>query len=107
MTARDNPIIRETAENIQKRYRPEKIILFGSWALGSADKNSDIDLFVVKNTSEKFLARTKRVRKIIGPQAAADIIVYTPKELRESLNAGDFFTRDIVKSGKVLYDKKS
>jgi len=107
MAVKDNPKIREAAHNIQNHYRPEKIILFGSWASGEADQNSDIDFLVIKNTAEKFLSRTKRVRKIIGASVEADVIVYTPKELKKSLDSGNFFTQDIVKSGKVLYDKKS
>ena len=61
-----------------KNYKPEKIILFGSRAKKTFDPYSDIDLIIIKNTKKRFLDRVKDVIKIINPDFAIDIFVYTP-----------------------------
>ena len=52
-----NEEIKKMAEKIAKKYKPEKIILFGSYAWGKPGPNSDVDLFVVKKTGNTRMAR--------------------------------------------------
>lgn len=40
--------IKKITNQIKKKYKPEKIILFGSFAYGEATKDSDVDLFIIK-----------------------------------------------------------
>ena len=40
--------ILEIAEKIKREYKPDKIILFGSYAYGNPDKDSDIDFLIIK-----------------------------------------------------------
>ena len=56
--------ILEITEKIKKKYRPEKIILFGSYAYGEPDEDSDIDLFIIKNTRKRRIYRFVEVKKI-------------------------------------------
>lgn len=97
--------IAEIADKIVKGYKPETVILFGSMATGTATEDSDIDFFIVKKTDQRYLDRIKNVRRIIGYNVAADLIVYTPAELKKSLAIGNFFTEDIIKNGKLLYEQ--
>ena len=53
--------IKKIAEKIAKEYKPEKIILFGSYAWGKPGPNSDVDLFVVKKTDN-----TREMARKIG-----------------------------------------
>lgn len=87
-------------------YQPEKIILFGSYAYGEPDADSDIDLLIIKKTSERFIDRCTHVRKIVSDprrSIAFEPLVFTPKELEERLAIGDQFIEEIVTKGQVLY----
>ena len=39
--------IRDFCDSIVKQFRPEKIVLFGSYALGQPDAYSDVDILVI------------------------------------------------------------
>jgi len=62
-----------------KPYKPQKVILFGSYAKGNAKTDSDIDLVLIKNTNEKFQTRLKKVRLLIATTTPVDVFVFTPK----------------------------
>lgn len=96
--------IAEVAERIAKKYQPERIILFGSWAWGKPDKNSDIDLFIVKETSKNIFERNREVAKIIFDSGVAtDVLVYTKEQLEKRKKMGDPFIWKIINNGKNLY----
>ena len=87
-------------------YRPEKIILFGSYAYGVPHQDSDLDILIIKKTSQPFIDRLVEVRKILtDPNRSVPFepIVLTPEELNARLNIGDQFIDEIVTKGEVLY----
>ena len=86
-------------------YAPEKIILFGSAARGDADEYSDLDLIVVKNTDQRFVRRLVDVTAYLPRDMSIDVLVYTPKELRDMVESGNPFIEGALSDGKVLYDK--
>jgi len=96
-------------ERIEDKYAPEKIILYGSFAYGTPDKNSDIDLLIIKDTQERFIDRCVNVRRIADIRdpsyPAFSPIVLTNKELKRRLQIGDQFIEEILNKGKVLYAK--
>lgn len=93
------PIIRE-------KYRPEKIVLFGSLAEGRVTAFSDIDLLVVKRTTKRSLERRKELVHLVRPRVATDFFVYTPEEYERGQKEGRaFFVREVAAKGKVLYEK--
>ena len=93
-----------TAQLITK-YKPEKIILYGSIPKGTSHKDSDIDILVIKDTKDHPIRRIQSVSRLIDRNIAFDFIVMTPRELDERLTLGDFFFHDILQNGKVLYEK--
>lgn len=96
--------IQRLVDKIVAEYQPEKVILFGSYAWGTPNEDSDIDLFVIKKSKQSRRERQIELRgKLWPPEMAIDLLVYTPDEIRERLRIGDFFVRDIVRKGKVLY----
>lgn len=97
--------IKKISNKLARKYKPEKIFLFGSWAWGKPTKDSDIDLLIIKKTREEFLKRQLRVRKIINGEFPVDLIVKTPEEMQKRIELGDFFYEDIVKKGKLIYEK--
>jgi len=96
-------------ERIKNHYHPARIILYGSFAYGHPDKNSDIDLLIIKDTPERPIERRVRVRRIVdirdSSYPAFSPIVLTTKELKHRLGIGDQFIEEILKRGKVLYAK--
>jgi len=93
-------------EKIKKEYRPEKIILFGSYAYGTPNKNSDVDLFILKSTKKNRIDRFVEVKRIIyNPKTKLVFspLVYTPKEVKGRISLGDDFVREILEKGEVLY----
>ena len=97
--------LKEITEKIVREYQPEKIILFGSWAWGNPGPDSDVDLFIVKDSSKPKLERMREVDEIVFPRTVPlDILVYTPAEIDDSINkSGNLFIEDIVRNGKTLY----
>ena len=88
------------------KYEPDRLILYGSLARGEVHEWSDIDLAVVKNTPRRFIDRIGDLLKLIRPEVSLNIIVYTPAEVAEMENTNQYFWVDeIVKKGKVLYER--
>lgn len=99
-----NQKLSEITEKIVNEFKPEKIILFGSYAWGNPNTDSDIDLFVVKKTDKSRLERGVEAEKILwGFGVPIDILVYTPEEVQNRLQLKDFFIENIFTKGKILY----
>jgi len=89
---------------IVQMLQPERIVLFGSWAWGEPDPDSDVDLLIVKDSPQPRRERQRDLRrKLYPPGLPLDLLVYTPQEVDERLNAGDFFIRNVLTKGKILY----
>lgn len=88
-----------------EKYRPERIILFGSLAQGHVHEWSDIDLFIIKETTQRPLDRVLEVARLVHPKVGVDFFVYTPSEVDMCLREGISFVCDILNQGKVLYEK--
>lgn len=99
--------IPEIREKIIKEINPEKIILFGSYAWGKPDENSDVDLFIVQNSKEpRRYRQTYLRRKLFGSGVPMDLLIYTPSEIESRLSIGDFFVKKILNQGKILYEQQ-
>ena len=86
--------------------QPQKIILFGAWAHGDADAESDLDLILIKETSARFLDRLRDVYSLLTDFGAVDLLVYTPQKVAQMLAEGNAFLKDVLKQGIVLYEKE-
>ena len=94
---------------IVREFQPEKIILYGSFARGDFHKDSDLDLFIVKESDEpnRFLRR-KIDELLTGRLFPVDIRVRKPAEVEWNFRAQNpFYLHHIFKDGKVLYDKNA
>ena len=93
-------------QRIVEKFRAEKIVLFGSYANGDPDRDSDVDLLVVMDSKEPMSQRIRRVTEVAKVRfLPMDIVVRTPAEIDERLAIGDFFIADILSTGKVLYQR--
>jgi predicted nucleotidyltransferase len=96
-------VIRRYARAVAERFRPDKIILFGSYAYGTPHAASDVDILVIipaRNGTTPF-----RIRMAVENPFPMDLLVRTQAEMRWRLEEGDWFLREIVSKGKVLYEK--
>ena len=99
-------LIAGIVEKIKREYEPERIILFGSHASGSAERDSDIVLLIIKDTQDRPIDRRVAVRKIVSDRRRLipfEPMVLTPHEVEERLEIGDQFVKGIIEKGEVLY----
>lgn len=89
---------------IAEYFNPEEIIVFGSYAWGKPNKDSDLDLFVVMDSTERPIKRAASIRHILKDRyVPMDIIVRTPEEIKHRVEIGDPFIRKILRDGQVVY----
>src|SRR6266508_6843292 len=94
-------------ERIVSELKPEKIILFGSYAYGDPTPDSDVDLLVIMKTKAKEIDRYVAVSNLLYPrQFPVDILVKTPKEVEAASRIkGNFFMWEILAKGTVIYER--
>lgn len=98
--------IQKIADRIVAEYKPEKIILFGSYAWGKPHKDSDLDFLIIKKTDDPILKRMSDVdRLFMRREFAMDFLVYTPKQIEKRKQMEDTFVINVLNKGKVLYAK--
>lgn len=97
-------IITEIVNKIKTQFRPQKIILFGSYAWGKPTEDSDIDLFLIMESNLRRDERAVQVSDLFPYRLfALDVIVYTPEEIKLSLKRDNPFVKEILTRGRVLY----
>jgi uncharacterized protein len=96
--------IRRYARLVAEKFDPEKIILFGSYAYGEPHEWSDVDILVVMQARNQIDQSIRITLKVEAP-FSLDLIVRTPKRLQRDWEDGDWFLREILAKGKVLYEK--
>ena len=85
-------------------YKPEQIILFGSYAGGSPTEDSDVDLLIVLPFKGKSIHKAVEMRLKLKTSFPVDLVVRTPEKVRERLNLDDPFMVNVFKTGRVLYE---
>lgn len=96
--------IRELGKRIGKEFQPEQVVLFGSYARGTQTSDSDVDLLVIMPFEGRSVEKSVEIRLKLRPRFPIDLVVRTPEVVRQRLEIGDGFIRDILESGKVLYE---
>lgn len=92
----------ETVSSVQK------IILFGSHAYGTPNKDSDFDLCIIVDGVG---SRKREVINLINwgiydvMETPVDILVYGPEEFQERANRNVTMEYKIALAGQVLYEK--
>jgi len=98
-------VIEDVVRQIVERFQPQRIILFGSYAYGQPRPDSDVDLLVVLDTPLKEMEQAVRICQMIEYHFGLDLIVRTPATLARRLALGDPFLHEIIRKGKVLYER--
>jgi uncharacterized protein len=97
-------VIRGYVDQIVERFQPEKVILFGSYAYGSPHAGSDVDILVIMAARNE-LDQAWKIDGTLPRNFSLHLIVRTPKNMEWRLREGDWFLREIVERGRVLYEK--
>jgi predicted nucleotidyltransferase len=97
--------IETVVRQIVEAFQPEQIILFGSYAHGRPDPESDVDLLVVMDTPLKEMEQAVRICQAIEYHFGLDLIVRTPATIARRLALGDSFLHEATQNGKVLYER--
>jgi predicted nucleotidyltransferase len=96
--------IMQFSQAIANEFQPQKIILFGSYAYGNPQDESDVDLLVILPYKGSSFRKTWEILNKIQPKFAIDLLVRTPVEVEQRLAWNDFFLREIMEKGKVIYE---
>ena len=96
--------IRQLSQRIARQFNPERIVLFGSHARGRPTADSDVDLLVVLSHQGRAVEKSVEIRMQVRPPFPLDLLVRTPGKIRQRMDMGDTFIRDIMEKGKVLYE---
>lgn len=96
--------IQSVVEQLIQKYRPLKIILFGSAARGEYSKVNDLDFLILKqDVPYRGLDRMRELDDLIDRNMGVDMLVYRPEEIEERIKLGDPFIKSIITEGRVLY----
>ncbi len=89
---------------IGEEFHPRQVVLFGSHARGAATVDSDVDVLVVMPFEGRSVDKSVEIRLKTNPPFPVDLLVRTPEVVRRRIEMGDWFLRDILRDGKVLYE---
>jgi len=99
-------VLAEIVHRIVTALHPEKIVLFGSYAYGRSFDDSDVDILVILETHARPIDRYLAVSRLLRPRPfPLDILVKTPDEIRQGMEQGNAFIREIITQGRVLYER--
>ncbi len=100
-----NQQLDQVVDRLVKEFKPEKIILFGSRAWGTPDRDSDWDLMVIVNSSDTVPTRraARAYRCLNGLRIPVEVIVSTREEINRYRTVPASLTRRILEHGQVIY----
>lgn len=96
--------IQSLASAIAIRFHPQKIILFGSYAEGTAGPDSDVDLLVLMPFEGKSFWKSLEILNWLNPDFPVDLLVRCSEDAARRYELGDPLIRDALDKGKVLYE---
>ena len=98
-------IIQEVTRRLVNVYNPLEIYLFGSYAWGKPDEDSDLDLLVIVEDSDE--KKQKRaiagLRALWGLEISKDLLVFTKSEFEQYASDTQTLSRKIKEQGKLIY----
>lgn len=98
--------IDDIVNRIATNFNPDKIILFGSYASGTPNNDSDLDLLIIKDNDLPPHRRSFDIQKLLkGSMVPMDILVYTNKEFEQEQKERYSFLSNAIKTSKILYER--
>lgn len=96
--------IESLSKQIAQEFRPDRIILFGSYAYGEPTDDSDVDLLVIMPFRGQSARKAAEILTRTVPEFSVDILVRTQSQVRKRVAMDDWFMQEIVEQGRVLYE---
>ena len=100
--------LRLATDRLVAQFRPQRVILFGSQARGTADARSDVDLLVIcpvpPGADSRYALMVAMDRALRGLEVATDLVVLTPQEFERDRQIPGTVARPAWREGKVLYE---
>jgi predicted nucleotidyltransferase len=97
--------IQELANRIVHEFKPDRIVLFGSYAHGTAAVDSDVDLLVILPFEGKGFWKSLEIINRVNVPFSLDLMAYRPDVAARRYDQGDPLIRDAIDHGKVLYER--
>lgn len=99
--------ITELSNQIAIDFQPEKIILFGSYAYGIPNNDSDVDLLVILSCKDKPFRKSIEMLDKVSPKFSVDLVVRDPDDAIRRYREGDPLIREAMDKGKALYERRN
>ena len=96
--------IKRVCAQIARRFRPQRIILFGSYAYGEPTPDSDVDLLIIMPLEGRATEKAIEISSSLEHRFPIDLVVRSPEDVHQRLMWNDFFLREVTEQGVVMYD---
>ena len=96
--------IQAFVDEVVRQFQPERVVLFGSYAYGQPNEDSDVDLLVIMPHPDAGIEQAARIRQTIRAGFPMDLIVRSPAAIRKRVKMGDSFIGEILEKGQVLHE---
>ena len=97
--------VNKYAKRIGRGFRPQRVVLFGSYARGRPTEDSDVDLLVIMDHDKpRNVDQAIAIRLAEDAPFPMDLLVKRPSEVAERLAMNDSFFKGLIEDGKVLYE---
>ncbi len=90
---------------IVREFDPERVILFGSHARGTAGDDSDVDLLVILSFEGKPIRKSLEILNSVNPLFPVDLLARCPDDTQRRYDEYDPLIRDALDHGMVLYER--
>jgi|SRR5665213_447561 len=100
--------IKKWCDVVASEFRPEQIIIFGSYANGTPTEDSDVDVLVVMPLArgDRDVRQAAAIRRRVPAPFPMDVIVRSPQQIERRLALGDGFLADVLRYGRKMYEGK-
>lgn len=100
--------IKKWCDKVASEFRPEQIIIFGSYAYGTPTEDSDVDVLIVMPLARghRDVQQAAAIRERVPAAFPMDVIVRSPQQIARRLALGDGFVASVLLSGRRMYEGK-
>ncbi len=100
----DRRAILRFVDRVADTFKPDTILLFGSYARGTPTPDSDVDLLIVKNHRGPGHLLASKIRLSIHAGFPMDLLVCSAAQIRREVAQENWFFFDVIEQGITLYD---
>jgi predicted nucleotidyltransferase len=94
-------------QRLSRALAPTRIVLFGSYAKGTQQPGSDVDLLVVTDAASEPATATRRARQLVATSfPPIDVVLCTPEDAEQADRAASPFLQSILESGVTVYSRE-